>query len=148
MILGNLKDAERIESLHPLFGKLFAYIQENDLLHAPMGRIELQGDELFINNVEPELRTREEQVIEVHRDYIDVHVPLNGPEIIGWSPLCNLKEESQAYDEAGDCALYTDRPSTYVTVYPGQFLIVYPEDGHAPIIGEGKLRKLCAKVKL
>ncbi len=148
MILGNLNDSERIESLHPLFGKLFAYIKNNDLLNMPLGRIEVQGDELFINNVEPELRAREEQVIEVHRDYIDVHVPLNGPEIIGWSPLCDLKEESQAYDKAGDCALYTDRPSTYVTVYPGQFLLVYPEDGHAPIIGEGKLRKLCAKVKL
>ena len=36
----------------------------------------------------------------------------------------------------------------YVTVRPGEFLIVYPEDAHAPIIGRGKLRKLIAKVKL
>ena len=31
---------------------------------------------------------------------------------------------------------------------PGQFVIVYPEDPHAPVIGSGKIRKLIAKVKL
>ncbi len=148
MILGNLNDTARVEALHPLLGELFAYIKSHDLLNAPLGRIELQGDSLFINNDQPVLRTREEQVIEVHRRYLDVHVPLDGPEVIGWSPLCDLKEESQPYTEGGDCALYTDRPSTYLTLYPGQFLLVFPEDGHAPIIGEGKHRKLCAKVKL
>ena len=31
---------------------------------------------------------------------------------------------------------------------PGEFAIVYPEDPHAPVIGEGKIRKLIGKVKL
>ena len=94
------------------------------------------------------LRSQSEQVVEVHRRYLDVHVPLDAPEIVGWKPLCDLKEVQQAYSEEKDCAFYSDRPSTYFTVYPGQFLIVFPEDGHAPIIGEGRLRKICAKIKL
>ncbi len=148
MILGNLTDSARIEGLHPSFSQLFEYVKSHDLLAAPLGRIELDGDNLFINNDNPTLRTRKEQIIEVHQRYLDVHIPLDGPEVIGWSPLCDLKEERQAYSAEKDCALYADRPSTYVTVYPGQFLIVYPEDGHAPIIGEGTRRKLCVKVKL
>ena len=31
---------------------------------------------------------------------------------------------------------------------PNDFLIVFPEDAHAPIIGSGKIRKVIAKVML
>ena len=53
MVLGTLKDSARYEALHPLFARVFAYVKEHDLLHAELGRIELEGDTLFINNVEP-----------------------------------------------------------------------------------------------
>ena len=139
---------KRVEALHPLLGKLFSYIKEHDFLSDSIGRIELDGDRVFINNDYPILRSQSEQVVEVHRRYLDVHVPLDAPEIVGWKPLCDLKEVQQAYSVEKDCAFYSDRPSTYFTVYPGQFLIVFPEDGHAPIIGEGRLRKICAKIKL
>lgn len=114
----------------------------------PCGRIELDGDRLFINNVNPQCVTAAEQVLEVHRRYLDVHILLEGEETIGWSPLAELKEEKQAYDAEADCALYTDRPSTYVTLRPGQWLIAWPEDAHAPVIGQGKIRKLIAKVRI
>ena len=148
MILGDLSDTKRVEALHPLLGKLFSYIKEHDFLSDSIGRIELDGDRVFINNDYPILRSQSEQVVEVHRRYLDVHVPLDAPEIVGGKPLCDLKEVQQTYSEEKDCAFYSDRPSTYFTVYPGQFLIVFPEDGHAPIIGEGRLRKICAKIKL
>lgn len=38
----------------------------------------------------------------------------------------------------GDCALYGDMPSAFVDLKPGEFLIVYPEDPHAPLIGTGE----------
>ncbi|MGL4909210.1 MAG: YhcH/YjgK/YiaL family protein, partial [Bacteroidales bacterium] len=31
---------------------------------------------------------------------------------------------------------------------PGDIVIVYPEDAHAPAIGYGKIRKVIAKIKL
>ena len=43
MILGNLKDSDRINALHPLFSELFAFVKSNDLLHHDLGRIELKG---------------------------------------------------------------------------------------------------------
>ena len=148
MILGSLNDTARVEGLHPLLNPLFEYIKSHDFLAEPVGRIVLQGEELFINNDNPILRSPAEQLIEVHRRYLDVHLPLDAPEIAGWKPLCDLTEVKEAYSYEKDIAFYTDKPSTYFTVYPGQFLIVFPEDGHAPIIGEGKLRKICAKIRL
>lgn len=97
MILGDLSDTKRVEALHPLLGKLFSYIKEHDFLSDPIGRIELDGDRVFINNDYPVLRSQSEQVIEVHRRYLDVHVPLDAPEIVGWKPLCDLKEVQRAY---------------------------------------------------
>lgn len=148
MIISNLQNSSRVESLHPLFKKLFDYVKTHDLLHTECGRIELDGDNLFINNSNPTCVTVDQQVLEVHRDYIDVHILLEGQETVGWKALEDLTQETKAYEKEGDCALYADRPTTYVTLQPGQFLIVYPEDPHAPIIGEGKIRKLIGKVKV
>lgn len=148
MIVSNLQNSQRIEKLHPLFGLLFDYVKTHDLLHAELGRIEIDGDNLFINNVFPECVEREKQVLELHRDYIDVHILLEGKETIGWKAIEDLTSEVKPYEKDGDCALYSDVPTTFVDLLPGQFAIVYPEDPHAPVIGQGKIRKLIAKVKL
>lgn len=148
MIVSNLKNSERIEGLHPLFKVLFDYVKSHDLLHADLGRIEIDGERLFINNVNPECVAAEKQVLELHHDYIDVHILLEGAERIGWKALEDLQKETKTYSKEEDCALYSDIPTTYVDLLPGQFAIVYPEDPHAPIIGNGKIRKLIAKVRI
>lgn len=148
MIVSNLQNSERIESLHPLFKQLFDYVKTHDLLHTECGRIELAGDDLFINNVNPSCVSASDQVLEVHRDYIDVHILLEGKERIGWKAIEDVTDLKQAYQKEGDCALYSDTPTSFVDLLPGQFLIVFPEDPHAPVIGEGKIRKLIGKVRL
>lgn len=148
MIVSNLQNSERIESLHPLFKQLFDYVKTHDLLHTECGRIELEGDDLFINNVNPTCVSASDQVLEVHRNYIDVHILLEGKERIGWKALEDVTDLKQAYQKEGDCALYSDTPTSFVDLLPGQFLIVFPEDPHAPVIGGGKIRKLIGKVKI
>ncbi|WP_289089871.1 YhcH/YjgK/YiaL family protein [uncultured Bacteroides sp.] len=148
MIVTNLNNTERIESLHPLFKKLFDYVKTHDILNTPCGRIDIDGDNLYINNVNPECVSAEKQVLEVHRDYIDVQILLQGKETIGWKALEDSKEEVKPYEKEGDCALYSDTPTTWIHLVPGQLAIFFPEDTHAPIIGEGKIRKMIAKVKL
>ena len=148
MIYTTLSESKRIESLHPKFRELFDFVKNNDLLNRETGRIELDGDLLFINNVNPTMMNSEEQVLEVHRQYIDVHFPLDRAEIIGVKPLADCTALKSSYNEKDDYALYSDAPTNLVRVQPGEFLVVYPEDAHAPVIGDGKLRKLIAKVKL
>lgn len=101
-----------MEKLNPLLKQLFDYVKSHDLLHTACGRIELDGDNLFINNSEPTCLTADQQVLEVHRKYIDVHILLEGKETIGWKALEDLEQEVQAYDEEKECALYADRPTT------------------------------------
>lgn len=148
MIISKLENSSRIESLHPLFKKLFDYIKQHDLLNQETGRIVLDGDNLFINNVAIDGADKNKQPLEIHRDYIDVHFLLSGKESIGWKALEDLKHETKPYEKEGDCALYSDKPTTFVDVVPGEFVVVFPEDPHAPAIGEGKIRKLIAKIKV
>lgn len=148
MILTTLNDSERIEPLHPLFKTLFDYVKSHNLLEAPLGRIEVDGDNVFINNSLAEGVERDAQVLEIHRKYIDVHILLQGNETIGWKPLSAIERITKPYDEEGDCELSDDRPTAFVDMLPGQVLVVYPEDPHAPVIGKGKIRKLIGKVRV
>jgi len=148
MIYSTLSESKRIEGLHPKFKQLFDYVKEHDFLGQETGRITLDDDNLFINNVNPQLLPADEQVLEVHRRYLDVHIPLDKAEIIGIKALERCSTLKSEYNSQDDCALYTGKPDNYITVQPGEFLIVYPEDAHAPIIGEGKIRKLVVKVMI
>ena len=148
MILAKLTDSTRYEGMHPLLKKLFDYVKTHDLSQVPAGRIELQGADLFINVADATLKTREEQILEVHREYIDVHFPLSQTEEIGWRALDTLGESDAPFNEKEDFATYAQTASAYLKVQPGEFCMVYPEDAHAPIIGQGKLRKLVAKIRI
>ena len=148
MVVSNLKNSSRVEPLHSLFKPLFEYVKTHDLLHADLGRIDIDGDNLYIRNILADGVPADKQPLEVHRNYIDVHILLEGVERIGWKALEEVTDEVKPYDAESDCALYVDKPTSYIDLRPGQFVIVYPEDPHAPLIGNGKIHKLIAKVRL
>lgn len=148
MILSDISDSGRYEVLHPRIAQFFHYLHTHDLSQMPAGRIEVDGENLFVNVCETTMVSAECQKLEVHRRYIDIHVPLLQAETIGWKHISELGESEAPFDEQDDYALYTDSPSSFVKVKPGEFLLVYPEDAHAPLIGEGRQRKLIAKVLL
>ncbi len=148
MVIANLLDSKRYEAMHPLLKDLFDYLAANDLSNAPAGRITLKGDDLFINVNDSKLVAREQQKLEVHRKYLDVHIPLTCAEDFGWRHLSTLAESDAPFDEDNDFALYTAESHKWFTLNPGEFCIVYPEDAHAPIVGNGEIRKLVAKIKL
>lgn len=148
MIVSNLNDCSRYLGLHPLFEKAFEVVKTTDWSQMPLERVELLGEQLFVNNSYVQGVEKEEQILEVHQKYIDIHILLEGQETIGWLPTAELKQVHTPYDSEKDYAFYTDQPVTYFSLRPGDFCIVYPEDAHAPIIGQGFIRKLIVKVLL
>ncbi len=148
MILSTLKDSKRIEVLHPAFKTALDFVKKNDFSASTEKQFKLDGDNLFINNSRVKGLKKEDQIIEIHRQYIDIHIVLEGCETIGWSPLSECSKVRTPYQEDGDYGLFEDTPQTYVTLKPGDIFIAYPEDGHAPIIGDGEIHKLIVKVKL
>jgi biofilm protein TabA len=148
MIIARLTDRERYESLHPLLKQLFDYVESHDFSHAPAGRTELQGDDLFVNLDETTMVERAKQRLEVHRRYIDVHIPLTTAEDFGWRHLSTLGDSDEPFDELHDRAFYTAPSDKWFKLRPGEFCIVFPEDAHAPVVGSGTIRKLVGKLKI
>lgn len=148
MILAHLTESARYEQLHPLFKTAFDFIKSNNLLKMETGRIELESNRLFINNIKANLIKKEKQALEIHKKYIDIHIPLDKTEIIGWKSLSDLNKPREKFDTEKDFALFDEPASNYIEVHPREFLIVFPEDAHAPVIGEGVLRKLIVKIEL
>lgn len=148
MILDALNNSQRIEPLHPLFKKAFDYIKSTDFSQMEDGKTELEGDRLIVNINSFCGKEKAEAAIETHKKYIDIQLPLLGVEKIGWKAGAELQEESIPYNEENDIAFYVDRPTAYTKIYPGQFAVYFPEDGHAPGIGQGNIRKVIVKVRV
>lgn len=148
MILDSIDNSKQIENLHPLFKKAFEYIRSTDFSKMEDGKIELDGDNLIVSVATIFGKSKDEAAIETHKKYIDIQLPILGVEKIGWKAGCELQEESVPYNEEKDIAFFIDRPTAYTKIYPGQFAIYFPCDGHAPGIGQGSIRKVVVKVKL
>jgi len=150
MIVDTLKNAARYYNTHPLFAKAFAYIQNTDLDTIEMGKYEIDGDNLkaiFSNKtgVTAEASTSK---FECHNKHIDIQLCIHGKEQIGWKPREKCKTENGGYNAEKDVQLYSDAPDMFFQLTDGQFVIFFPEDVHAPMIGDAEIKKLVIKVKI
>lgn len=149
MILDTLKNKEQYASLHPRFKAVFDYIDTHDLASMELGRHDIDGDNIFVMVQELELRPREQARLELHRKYIDIQLVLRGKEeVFGWSEKKDCLTAETEFDEAKDIQLFIDKPQCFYTVREGQFSILFPDDGHAPMLGEGVVKKCIFKILL
>jgi YhcH/YjgK/YiaL family protein len=148
MILDFLENTTRYETVHFRFKQAFDFLKTADLASLPLGKIELDGQNLYANVQEVEGKTPEAARMETHDSYIDIQVPLSATETMGWIARNRLKLETDPYLPEKDIAFYADKTANLIRVQPGEFVVFFPEDGHQPCIGEGKIRKVIVKVKI
>lgn len=150
MIIDTIQNASKYYSVHPLFANAFEYIQKTDLANIEMGRYEIDGDNLKAIFSNKKGMTAAESVakFECHNKHIDIQVCINGIEQIGWKPREKCKIENGGYNMEKDVQLYNETPDMYFQLTDGQFVIFFPEDVHAPMIGDGEIKKLVIKVKV
>ena len=122
-IFGKLAESEKYLGINPLFEKAFAFLKRTDLAALPAGRQEIDGDRCWANVIDATLKPCAECKLEAHRRYIDIQMPVTGPEVIGVAEM----------DEAAIL-----------------FAIFLPPGAHAPCgrpaNGPEKIRKVVVKV--
>lgn len=148
MIIDRLDNAQKYFGLHPLFEKAFAYISQLDLQSLLPGKFEIEGKALHASLSEKPGYKVEEAKFEAHNNYIDIQVCIFGEETLGWKPRKECSKIKTDYDPERDVIFYNDSPDTYFQLHKAQFAIFFPEDVHAPMIGEGNIKKLVLKVRL
>jgi YhcH/YjgK/YiaL family protein len=150
MIIDTIANAAKYYSVHPLFAKAFEYIKQTDLLNKEPGKYEIDGDNLKAIFSDKKGMTASESTakFECHNKHIDIQLCLSGLETIGWKPREKCVVEKGGYNEEKDVQFYSDSPDMYFQLTNGQFAIFFPEDVHAPMIGEDEIKKLVIKVKI
>ena len=146
MVLDLIDNLKSYEALNPHFAKVVGFLQNNRLESLPLGRNEICGDLVYANVMDAQPKTKEEAFIEVHRRYIDIQIPISSHELMGYTPLNELPEAD--YNGDSDAAIYpVGMPARdYFNVRQGEFVIFFPQDGHAPAITAQPLRKVVFKV--
>ena len=147
MIIDTIENLGKYVALNPLFADVIEFLKDNDLRTMEEGKYPIKDKNLFLSVQVAKQRTKESAFIETHIEMVDIQIPISCAETYGYSPLCDLPEFE--YDAELDMTKYGDtKPQTYVTIKPGQFVIFFPQDGHAPcIIDEPEIKKVIFKVK-
>jgi len=149
MIVDSLKNFRRYNSLHPLFAKAFDFISQKDLLNIENGTFQIaEGLKLIVSNGHGKTKEASLEKFECHDKNIDIQICVNGIETIGWKPREKCEIPNGDYNSEKDVRFYNDVPDMYFQLTNNQFAIFYPEDVHAPMIGNGEIKKLVFKVKI
>ncbi len=149
MIIDTIQNAPKYFSVHPLFKAAFEYIIQNDLANAEIGKSDIaEGLKAIISNASGKTKEASMSKFECHNKNIDIQLCIRGVETIGWTPREKCVTPNGGYNEEKDVQLYFDSADTFFQLTNGQFAIFFPEDVHAPMIGEGEIKKLVIKVKI
>ena len=154
MYIGDLKQWEREEDNLPDYIKPWLQKLASARLDAlPPDRYDL-GNGNYLNIDEAVTLPAMRRQTECHRLYADVQILLEGEEIIGWQPLCDLGEMTED-NGAKDAYFYNppvEKDRKIVMRRKRTFVVFFPSDGHrclcAPTGGSGAVRKAVLKVKL
>jgi len=149
MIIDTLNNASKYANMHPLFTKAFDYINQNDIANLPDGVSEIsEGLKVIVNTANGKTQATSLAKFECHDKNIDIQVCVRGLETIAWKPREKCVTPNGEYNPEKDVRFFNDTPDMYFQLTDGQFGIFFPEDVHAPMIGEGEIKKIVFKVKI
>lgn len=128
MIFGNIQNLKEYTWLEKEILECFQYAERHDLKGYEKGSHEIDGKRLFVNIVEYETVEAEKRFWEAHREYLDVHLILDGTEQIDLNFIENM--DAKDYVPEDDFLPMEGRENCSAVLHKGDFLICYPSDGH------------------
>lgn len=148
MIISNREHCLDYLGIHENLDKALRYISETDFGSLPDGAYSISGQDVTVKVQHITGKPPEEAKLEAHDKFADIQMVLEGSEMLF---LCfrDGTARTQSFPER-DVSFY-EGPSQPVTLSPGQFAVVFPDDVHAPGIRSGGLphiRKCVFKVRL
>ena len=146
MIIDTIENGPRYAALSSNFAKAFDFLRNTDLNALPLGKTEIDGENVFANVYE-KVYDKKELAYECHAQYADIQAVVAGAErfALGWNPVLGEQKPGKDfwYGTAETCAENT--------LTAGQFVIYFPGELHAPGNPAGEpgqmTRKVVVKVK-
>lgn len=149
MIFGNIHNLGEYPFLEDAALECFQYAQNHDLMSFGKGSHIIDGERLFVNIVEYTTTEAENRFWEAHKNYLDVHIMLQGEEQIDLNFIQNM--DVKEFVEAEDFLPMNGEKNCSVILKNGDFLICYPSDGHRTAVAVREpavIKKAIFKVRI
>lgn len=130
MIFDKLTSLEVYKGINPNLDTAIDFLMSHDLESLPLGRTEIDGDNVFLNKMEATASPAHTKQFEVHRKYMDVQIDLSGVERIDTGERIPL--ESFDFDEEKDLGFTDCGTFASCILGPGNFTVCMPEELHKP----------------
>ena len=140
MMFGNIKNLHEYDYLPVDIKKCFEYAASNNLLDFEKGSYKIDGNNLFVNIVEYETIDVENRFWEAHKNYLDLHLMLDGKEQIDVNFIGNMEEKE--FVEKDDFLPLEGDKNGHVILENDDFLICYPNDAHRTAVKVNNPKKI------
>lgn len=150
MIFDKLENLPLYAESFPNAEKVIAFLEKCVAAPPAPGKYELDGKKLFVNVQEYAPKVFAPDKLEYHRKYIDIQLLLAGAEDLYYAPLDGL-DAVMPYNAEKDCGfdrLPAPGDATKVALRPGNFVLLFPEEGHLPGVGAPATKVVKAVVKI
>ena len=151
MIVSSIKDP-RFQSylgVHPRLEAAFEGALELLEKNVPDGEYEIDGRNIYAMFSSYNTRTVSEAKMEIHKDYIDVQMVIEGEEIVAYESTDKLTVSTPYYPDFEFYHMNENYDKVYLC--GGEFAVVFPGEAHAPSLAvndvPSAVRKLVIKVK-
>ena len=107
------------------------FLAKPETAELPVGRYELDGDNIFVLIQDQTTAPVENKRAESHRNYIDIQYLFTGKEVQGYAPLL---PGVTGEEPAGKDNIFYDTVENeqFVTLHPGEFTVFFTNDIHRP----------------
>ncbi|MDD4956314.1 MAG: YhcH/YjgK/YiaL family protein [Candidatus Omnitrophica bacterium] len=146
MILCSIADLYKYCDMDPGLAMAAEFIGCEDLDSYVSGRHFIDDDVYVIIEDQVGKGTKGAR-LEAHKRYIDIQFCLAGEDTIGIKPVAECGEPTEPYSEEKDIMFFPGEATEWVTVNRGTCVVIFPEDAHAPLAGNGPVRKAVFKVR-
>ncbi|TAH09368.1 MAG: DUF386 domain-containing protein [Sphingobacteriia bacterium] len=148
MIIDQISRLQSYSALHPRFAEAMNFILSTDLEKLEIGETKVDGENIraIIMEGDQDPDALLNDGFECHNAHIDIQVCIRGKERVGWKSRHECIHPKDNYDTVRDVLFMGDAPTLFFELKEGMFGIYFPTDVHAPMIGDGSIRKLVMKV--
>ena len=148
MIIDEICKADEYFDLSEGIRTALRFLQETDMDALQPGRHTVEGDRVFAIVESYQTKPMADGFWEAHLKHLDVQCVISGEEQIGYAPVSSMVAEP--YDEDRDFYKLKGN-GNFVTLRPGMFALLKPQDAHMPGISiqeSRQVKKMVIKVRI
>jgi len=150
MIKDRLDQIDLYKNSIPCWDKVVEILGQKDLAQMKPERYKIEGSLCTWGRSDFQTREYLPENFEVHKKFIDIHLVLEGDEVIHTAPLSRLNFDGKGYNKENDIEFGVATKFDSVYMAAGDFAVFYPGDAHNPCCKAGMdsmdVKKLVIKI--